>query len=214
MEEVASPVAGPTGIRTRGRRVDYRLEVAKIPVSDVDNAKEFYQGLGWRLDADFSLGDGVRVVQFTPPGSACSISFGTGIPPEPELVVNDIDAARAELAGRGIGVSEVFHREGGNLVPGPEPDHESYASYASFKDPDGNSWLLQEVTTRLPGRTTSVLAAYGSVAALADALRRAEAAHGRHEAETGQPDPNWPDWYAQYMADESAGPDASDERES
>jgi catechol 2,3-dioxygenase-like lactoylglutathione lyase family enzyme len=194
--------------------VDYRLEVVRLPVSDVDRAKDFYQGLGWRLDADFSLGGGIRAVQVTPPGSACSVSFGTGITEaEPgsaqgtELVVDDIEAARADLAGRGAEVSETFHLDGAEQIPGPDPDHRSYLSYASLNDPDGNGWLLQEVTTRQPGRTTSVLAAYGSVDALADALRRAEAAHGRHEAETGQPDPDWPTWYAQYMADESAGLD-------
>jgi catechol 2,3-dioxygenase-like lactoylglutathione lyase family enzyme len=195
----------------RSKVVDYRLEVVRLPVSDVDRAKDFYQGLGWRLDADFPLGEGVRVVQVTPPGSACSVSFGTGITSaQPgsaegtELVVDDVEVARAELAGRAE-VSEVFHRDGAELLPGPDPERRSYLSYASFNDPDGNGWLLQEVTTRLPGRTTSVLAAYGSVDALAEALRRAEAAHGRHEAETGQPDPDWPSWYAQYMADEAAG---------
>jgi catechol 2,3-dioxygenase-like lactoylglutathione lyase family enzyme len=187
--------------------VDYRLEVVRVPVADVDRAKDFYQGLGWRLDADFSLGEGIRAVQVTPPGSACSVSIGTGLGPEPELVVDDIDAARAELAGRGAEVSDAFHRDGAKLVPGLDPERRSYLSYASFNDPDGNGWLLQEVTTRGPGRTTSVLAAYGTVGALADALRRAEAAHGRHEAETGEPDPDWPTWYAQYMADESAGRD-------
>jgi catechol 2,3-dioxygenase-like lactoylglutathione lyase family enzyme len=187
--------------------VEYRLEVVRVPVSDVDRAKDFYQRLGWRLDADFSLGEGIRAVQVTPPGSACSVSFGTRIPQEPEVVVDDIEAARAELAGRGADVSEVFHRDGAKQVPGPDPERRSYLSFASFNDPDGNGWLLQEVTSRLPGRTTSVLAAYGSVAALADALRRAEAAHGRHEAETGQSDPDWPAWYAQYMVNESAGGD-------
>jgi catechol 2,3-dioxygenase-like lactoylglutathione lyase family enzyme len=187
--------------------VDYRLEVVRVPVSDVDRAKDFYRRLGWRLDADFSLGEGIRAVQVTPPGSACSVSFGTRIPQEPEVVVDDIEAARAELAGRGADVSEVFHRDGAKQVPGPDPERRSYLSFASFNDPDGNGWLLQEVTSRLPGRTTSVLAAYGSVAALADALRRAEAAHGRHEAETGQSDPDWPAWYAQYMVNESAGGD-------
>jgi catechol 2,3-dioxygenase-like lactoylglutathione lyase family enzyme len=195
--------------------MDYRLEVVRLPVSDVDRAKDFYQGLGWRLDADLALGEGVRVVQFTPPGSACSISFGTGITSAPpgsveatELVVDDIEAARAELAAAGADVSEPFHRDGATVLPGPDPGRRSYLSYASFNDPDGNGWLLQEVTARLPGRTTSPLAAYGSVAGLADALRRAAEAHGRHEAEIGEADPNWPDWYAQYMTDEAAGPTA------
>jgi catechol 2,3-dioxygenase-like lactoylglutathione lyase family enzyme len=174
-----------------------------IPVSDVDNAKQFYQALGWRLDADFDLGGDVRIVQLTPPGSACSVSFGSGVAPGMELVVSDIDAARSELSGRGAEVSDVFHRDGGRIVPGPAPDHQSYNSYASFKDPDGNSWLLQEVSARLPGRSTSPLAAYGSEANLADALRRAAEAHGRHEAEIGQADPDWPGWYAHYMAREA-----------
>jgi hypothetical protein len=155
----------------------------------VDRAKDFYLGLGWRLDLDVRAEDGTRSVQVTPPGSACSVFFSTGIPPGQDLVVDDIDAARAELTGHGANVSEVFQLDGVKRVPGPAPGHKSYCSYASFNDPDGNGWLVQEVTTRLPGRTISVLAAYGSVAALADALRRAEAAHGRHEAETGQPDP-------------------------
>jgi predicted enzyme related to lactoylglutathione lyase len=185
--------------------VDYRLEVARIPASNVDGIKQFYQGLGWRQDADFDLGGGARVVQMTPPGSACSVSFGTGIGLDPELVVSDIDAARADLIAHGVDVSEVFHRDGGKVIPGPAPGHKSYNSYATFTDPEGNGWLLQEVTERLPGRTTSVLAVYGTVAALADALRRAAAAHGEHEAKTGQEDPNWPDWYAQFMADETAG---------
>ena len=201
-----------------------KLEVVVLPVSDVDRAKAFYQGLGWRLDADFVTGLDFRVVQMTPAGSACAVIFGTGItsaaPGSTEglqLVVTDIDAARAELAARGAEVSGVFHDGGGvfhhaesaERVPGPAPDHQSYGSWVSFSDPDGNSWFVQEVTTRLPGRATSALAVYDSVAGLADALRRAAAAHGKHEEETGQPDPNWPDWYAQYMADESAGRNAS-----
>jgi len=174
-----------------------------IPVSDVEKAKQFYQGLGWRLDADIPLGDGARIVQLTPPGSACSVSFGTGINAGMELVVKDIDAARADLAAHGVEVSEAFHREAGKLAPGVDPKHTSYNTYASFKDPDGNSWLLQEVTTRLPGRTTSPTAIYGSEQGLADALRRAAEAHGRHESETGTADPNWPDWYAHFMVEEA-----------
>jgi catechol 2,3-dioxygenase-like lactoylglutathione lyase family enzyme len=183
--------------------VDTRLEVAMIPVSDVDHAKQFYQGLGWRLDADFPLGDGARVVQLTPPGSACSVSFGTGISPGMELVVDDIDAARVELAGRGVEVGDAFHREGGKLAPGADPEHNSYNSYASFKDPDGNAWLLQEVTSRLPGRTTSPLAIYGSETGLADALRRAAEAHDDQVANSGPSDPNWAEWYARFMAGEA-----------
>jgi catechol 2,3-dioxygenase-like lactoylglutathione lyase family enzyme len=187
--------------------VEYRLEVVRIPVSDMDRAKEFYQGLGWRLDFDSRDEDGAGSVQLTPPGSACSVFFSSWIEPGADLVVGDIDAAQAELTRHGAEVSQVFHLDGAKRVPGPAPGHKSYGSYASFNDPDGNRWVLQEVTTRLPGRTISALAAYGSVANLADALRRAEAAHGRYEKEIGHPDPDWPDWYAQYMADESAGRD-------
>lgn len=204
--------------------MDMRLEVVVVPVSDVDRAKDFYKALGWRLDADFATGADFRVVQVTPPGSACTVIFGTGVTTaEPgsaqglQLVVDDIGAARAELASLGAPVSEVFHDAGGVFhhagdtarAPGPAPEHKSYGSWVSFRDPDGNEWFVQEVTTRLPGRETSALAVYNSVSGLADALRRAEAAHGKHEEETGQADPDWPDWYAQYMAGESAGRAAS-----
>ena len=200
--------------------MDMRLEVVVLPVSDVDRARDFYQALGWRLDADFPVNEGFRVVQMTPPGSACSIIFGTEVTSAApgsarglQLVVPDIAAARAELAAHGADVSEVFHDATGVFhhdgtqarVPGPAEDHKTYGSWVSFSDPDGNSWFVQEVTTRLPGRATSALAAFGSVAGLAAALRRAEAAHGKHEEEIGHADPDWPDWYAQYMADESAG---------
>ncbi|WP_433379875.1 VOC family protein [Actinoplanes sp. CA-142083] len=138
---------------------DMKLEVVTLPVSDVDRAKSFYQSLGWRLDADFDLGE-VRAVQFTPPHSNCSISFGKGLTTAApgsfqrlELVVDDIEAARKDLTNRGVEVSEPFHRDGGNLQPGVDPQRRSYLTYASFSDPDGNGWLLQEVTTRLPGRT-------------------------------------------------------------
>lgn len=197
-----------------------KLEVVVLPVADVDRAKNFYKALGWREDADYAAGEDFRVVQLTPPGSACSIIFGTGITSAVpcsaqglHLVVTDIDAARAELADRGAEVSEVFHDAGGvfhhagteGRVAGPAPDHKSYGSFVSFSDPDGNGWFVQEVTTRLPGRVTAVRTAYDSAADLAGALRRAAAAHGKHEEEIGQPDPDWPDWYAQYMANEQAG---------
>jgi len=200
--------------------MDFRLEVVVIPVSDVDRAKAFYEGLGWRLDADFATGPDFRVVQLTPPGSACAVIFGTGVtsaaPGSTEglqLVTGDIEAARAELAGHGVDVSEVFHDADGvfhhagttGRVVGPAPERQTYGSWVSFVDPDGNSWFVQEVTTRLPGRATSALAVYDSVDGLADALRRAEAAHGRYEQETGKADPDWPAWYARYMADEAAG---------
>jgi catechol 2,3-dioxygenase-like lactoylglutathione lyase family enzyme len=199
--------------------MDFRLEVVVIPVSDVDRTKAFYQGLGWRLDADFATGPDFRVVQLTPPGSACAVIFGTGVtsaaPGSAEglqLVTGDIEAARAELAGHGVDVSEVFHDAGGvfhhagttGRVAGPAPERQTYGSWASFADPDGNSWFVQEVTTRLPGRATSALAVFDSVAGLADALRRAEAAHAKYEQETGKADPDWPAWYARYMADEAA----------
>ncbi len=139
--------------------IDMKLEVVTIPVSDVDRAKRFYQRLGWRLDADFAIGDSIRAVQFTPPRSNASISFGTGLTTaEPgsvqrlELVVSDIVAAREDLIARGVEVSDLFHRGPDGLVPGPDPERRSYLSYASFSDPDGNGWLLQEITTRLPGR--------------------------------------------------------------
>jgi catechol 2,3-dioxygenase-like lactoylglutathione lyase family enzyme len=203
---------------TEGRvgKLDMKLEVITIPVSDVDRAKAFYGRLGWRLDADFSKGDD-RVVQFTPPGSQCSVHFGrnlTSVAPGSAqslwLIVSDIQAARDELVGRGIEVSEVFHYAGWNRVApdarlsGPAPDRHSYASFVSFSDPDGNGWLLQEITTRLPGRVAGDTT-YASAGDLAQALRRAEAAHGEHEKRTGQRDQNWPDWYAEYMRREQSG---------
>ncbi|CAH2409167.1 VOC family protein [Mesorhizobium escarrei] len=201
------------------RRVDIKLEVVVIPVSDVDRAKRFYGGLGWRLDADIT-GDELRVIQFTPPGSPCSIVFGSGVTPGPyarvefdvlesvgEFVVSDIEAARAELADRGVDVSEVYHyagREG--RVSGPDPERRSYSSWASFSDPSGNVWLLQEVTARAPGRVDADDTTFVSSAEFAAALRRASAAHGEHEKRTGgQRDENWPDWYAEYMMAEQAG---------
>jgi len=199
--------------------MDFKLEVVVLPVSDVDRAKDFYKALGWREDADFVTGPEFRVVQMTPPGSACAVIFGTGLTSAApgsadgmQLVTDDIDAARADLAGRGAPVSGIFHDANGvfhragtaNRVDGPAAEHKSYGSWVSFADPDGNSWYVQEVTTRLPGRATSALAAFDSVSGLADALRRAEAAHGKHEEEIGHPDADWPDWYAQYMVDESA----------
>jgi len=194
-----------------------KLEVVVLPVADVDRAKDFYTALGWREDADFATGPDFRVVQVTPPGSDCSVIFGTGLTSAApgsadglQLVVTDIEAARAELASRGTQVSEVFHDAGGVFhhagdtarVPGPAPDRTSYGSFASFSDPDGNGWILQEVTTRLPGRVSPAPTTYSSVGELAGSLRRAAAAHGKHEAETGQADPDWPDWYAAYMVDE------------
>ena len=195
--------------------IDMKLEVVVIPVSDVDRAKRFYGGLGWRLDADFIVGEEFRVVQFTPRGSPCSVHFGTGIPSAVPgstrglyLVVSDIQSARAELIDRGVDVSEVFHRAGPGQPPlsGLDPARRSYFSYATFSDPDGNEWLLQEVTTRFPGRIDSNATSFASASDLASAMRRASIAHGEHETRTGgQRDENWPDWYAEYMVAEQAG---------
>jgi catechol 2,3-dioxygenase-like lactoylglutathione lyase family enzyme len=216
-------VAQATCIKGRGTGiVDEKLEVVVVSVSDVDRAKEFYGSLGWRLDADRAVGDSFRIVQFTPPGSECSIQFGTGItsaaPGSAQdlyLIVSDIEAARDELVARGVDAGEVFqegtpgarfHHDGTNgRISGPAPDDASYGSFVSFSDPDGNSWLLQEVTTRLPGRVDHAATSFASVGDLADAMRRASAAHGEHEKRTGAADPNWPDWYAQYMVAEQAG---------
>ena len=198
----------------RARTVDMKLEVVVIPVSDVDRAKRFYSDLGWRFDADFVVGDEFRGVQFTPPGSSCSIHFGIGVttavPGSAKglyLVVSDVEAARAELIGRGVDVSDVLHRAGPGKPPrsGPDPERRSYASFATFSDPDGNEWLLQEVTVRLPGRVDGNDITFTSSTELATALRRAAAAHGEHERRTGQPDADWPDWYAEYMVREQAG---------
>jgi catechol 2,3-dioxygenase-like lactoylglutathione lyase family enzyme len=206
-----STAEGPKGATsdTGVGKVDMKLEVVVIPVSDVDRATAFYTKLGWRQDA---TPPGSGVVQFTPPGSWCSIQFGTnltsaapGSTQRTYLVVSDIEAARNELVADGIEVSEVFHRGADGPVTGPEPEHGSYQSFATFSDPDGNSWLLQEITSRLPGRVDPAATEFGSANDLASAIRRAEVAHGEHEARTGQADPDWPDWYAAYMVAEQAG---------
>ena len=197
----------------RARRVDMKLEVVLIPVSDVDRAKRFYGDLGWRLDADFIKGDAFRVVQVTPPGSPCSIHFGTGLtkaaPGSAQglyLVVTDIEAARADLVARGVDVSEIFHRTPGEHPSnGLDPARRSYASYATFTDPDGNSWLLQEVTARLPGRVDGDDTTFTSSTDLASTLRRAATAHGEHEKRLGRYDADWPDWYADYIVREQLG---------
>ena len=201
-----------------------KLEVIVIPVANVDRARQFYDGLGWRLDADFAFDDGFRVIQFTPPGSGASIIFGTNVTAAAPgsarglyLVVSDIEAARKELLGRGVKVSELFHG-GGDLhmgaeephlfgsvrLSGPDPERRSYLSLASFSDPDGNGWLLQEVTARLP-RRVEANTTFTSAAELAAALRRAAAAHGEHEERTGGHDVNWPGWYAEYIVREQTG---------
>ena len=206
-------------------KIDMKLEIVVIPVSDVERAKEFYAKLGWRLDADYDNGKDFRVIQFTPPGSACSVIFGknvtAGAPGSAQglyLIVSDIEAGRKELIAHSVDVSEVFHDAGGVYagtdqpylfgrlrVSGPDPEHRSYRSFVSFSDPDGNGWLLQEITTRLAGRIDRTETMFASVNDLASAFRRAEAAHGEHEKRTGQRDANWPDWYARYMVAEQAG---------
>jgi catechol 2,3-dioxygenase-like lactoylglutathione lyase family enzyme len=202
------------------RTLDMRLEIVVIPVSDVDRAKRFYVGLGWRLDADVAKDDGFRVVQVTPPGSSCSVIFGArltsaapGSAQGLHLIVSDVEAARALLIAHGVDVSDVFHDAAGifhradhdNRIAGPDPQRRSYASFASFSDPDGNGWLFQEITTRLPGRIDTDTVTFKSSSELASALQRAAAAHGDHEARLGGKDPNWPDWYADYIMREQTG---------
>jgi catechol 2,3-dioxygenase-like lactoylglutathione lyase family enzyme len=203
--------------------IDIKLEVLVIPVSDADRAKDFYSKLGWRLDADLA-GDGFRLIQFTPPGSGCSIQFGTNLTSAAPgsfqgtlLIVSDVQAAHDDLVARGVEVGGVFHcatggvcrvRDGDGVwerVGGPAPGNASYGSFATLTDPDGNSWVFQEVTTRLPGRVDAAETAFASVADLANAMRRASAAHGEHEKRIGAADPDWPDWYAAYMVAEQAG---------
>jgi catechol 2,3-dioxygenase-like lactoylglutathione lyase family enzyme len=206
-------------------KADMKFEIVVIPVSDVDRAKQFYANLGWRLDADYAT-ENFRVIQFTPPGSGCSVIFGTNVtaaaPGSAQglyLIVSDVAAAREALLGRGVKVSEVFHDASGvylgpdepylfgrRRVSGPDPEHRSYRSFASFHDPDGNGWFFQEITARLPGRIDSAATTFASANDLAGALRRAEAAHGEHEKRMGgKRDENWPDWYAEYMAREQSG---------
>ena len=200
--------------------MDMKLELVVLPVTDVDRAKAFYTGLGWRLDADIPVGEDFRVVQVTPPGSPASVIFGTSVTTQApgtaqgtHLIVDDIEAAYDELKRAGAQPSEVFHDAGGIFhhggtdarVPGPDPKRSSYGSFLSFSDPDGNGWVLQEITTRLPGRLDPSLTAFSSATDLAAALRRAAAAHGEHEKRTGAEDPDWPDWYARYMVSEQAG---------
>src|SRR4051812_35141754 len=205
--------------------MDMKLEIVVIPVDDVDRSKQFYEKLGWRLDADFAGGDAYRVIQVTPPGSGCSVIFGKNVtaaaPGSAQglyLIVSDLEAARSELLSRDVAISKVFH-DGGGLydgadepylfgrlrVGGPDPEHRSYRSFASFSDPDGNGWLLQEITARLPGRVDSLDTTFTSSTELASALRRAAAAHGEHEKRIGKHDADWPDWYAEYIVREQAG---------
>src|ERR1700723_1053551 len=212
------------GIETGVAPVDMKFEIVVIPVSDVDRAKEFYAKLGWRLDADFDNGKDFRVIQFTPPGSGCSVIFGRNVTPAAPgaaqglyLIVSDIEAARKALLERGVQISEVFHNDGVSAgtdeaylfgrarVSGPDAEHRSYQSFASFRDPDGNGWLFQEITARLPGRIDAEETTFSSSADIAAALRRAAAAHGEHEKRVGKQEDEWPDWYADYMVREQAG---------
>ncbi|RRN63996.1 VOC family protein [Caulobacter sp. 602-1] len=199
---------------------DYKLEVVVVPVSDVDRAAAFYRRLGWRVDADITTDAGGRILQFTPPGSPASILIGTGLTPSApgtaqflHLIVTDIEAARAELVSKGVQASAVFHDAAGGYnrfdpaarAEGPDPQRRSYASFVTFDDPDGNGWVLQEITSRFPGRIDPGVTSFSSVADLAEALRRAAAAHGEHEKLTGAADPAWADWYAAHMAAAQAG---------
>jgi catechol 2,3-dioxygenase-like lactoylglutathione lyase family enzyme len=206
MSKSENELHGNDGRDANSARVDMKLEVVVIPVSDVDRSKEFYKRLGWRLDVTPPI-----VVQFTPPGSWCSVQFGknlTAAAPgsaKSYLIVSDIVAARNQLVAGGIEVSEFFHIGPEGRISGLDPERGSYRSRASFSDPDGNVWLLQEVTTRLPGRVDSGVTSFGSASDLASAFRRASAAHGEHEKRIGAADPNWPDWYAKYMVAEQSG---------
>ena len=217
--------ANDAGSEASVAKFDMKFEIVVIPVSDVDRAKEFYARLGWRLDADYDNGKDYRIIQFTPPGSGCSVIFGRNVtaaaPGSAQglyLIVSDIEAARANLLRRGVKISEVFH--GGSdvyagpdepylfgriRVNGPDPEHRSYRSFASFMDPDGNGWLFQEINARLPGRVDATATSFASANDLAAAFRRAEAAHSEHEKRTGTRDANWPDWYAAYMVAGQSG---------
>ncbi|MET8118379.1 VOC family protein [Micromonospora sp. NPDC005189] len=191
---------------SRVESLDLKLEVIVVPVADVDRAKEFYVRLGWRLDQTPP-----GVVQLTPHGSGCSVQFGpklTSAAPGSAtayLIVSDIEMARNALVSAGVDVGDIFHVSPEGPVDGPDPERRSYFSRATFRDPDGNTWLMQEITTRLPGRVEGGLTSFGSASDVASALRRAAAAHGEHEERTGERDENWPDWYAAYMVSEQSG---------
>jgi catechol 2,3-dioxygenase-like lactoylglutathione lyase family enzyme len=195
-----------------------KFEVSIIPVADVDRAKDFYSRLGWRLDDDIVNGNDFRVVQFTPPGSGSSISFGKGVTTAAPgsfrggLIVSDISAAHNALVARGINASEVFHGSPfspAGRIGGPDPERRSYSSYVAFEDPDGNAWIVQEVTRRAPGRIDGAKTAFASASDLAGAMHRAEVAFGEHEKSSGQHNyqrnAKWPEWYASYMVAEQAG---------
>jgi len=213
MSQTASNSKQETNVASAAN-VDMKFEVAIVPVTDVDRALKFYTKLGWRLDDDLILGDDFRVVQLTPPGSAASISFGKGVTDAAPgafrggLIVSDIVAAHQQIVASGISATEVFHGSpfvAEHRISGPDPQRKSYGSYVAFQDPDGNGWILQEVTHRAPGRIDPAMTSFGSASDLASALRRAEAGHQAHEKSTGKTDANWPDWYAKYIAAEQAG---------
>ena len=205
-QQINSSDTGTTNIA----KIDQKIEVTIFPVADVDRAKEFYLKLGWRLDADFNF-PSFRVVQVTPHGSSCSLQFGrnltSAVPGSGKgyIVVSDIIAARSAIAAAGVQVGEFFHLGQNGPAPGLDPEHSTYRSRAEFKDPDGNIWVLQEITTRLPGRVEPGPTSFASASDLAGALKRAALAHGQHEARTGQRDESWPVWYAEYMVSEQAG---------
>jgi catechol 2,3-dioxygenase-like lactoylglutathione lyase family enzyme len=209
MANVTDKILSDDARDTRVARVDMKLEVIVVPVSDVERSEQFYRRLGWRQDV---TPPGSGVFQFTPHGSACSVQFGKnltsaapGSVQRTYLVVSDIQAARDELVAAGVEVSDIFHLGPGGPIGGPDPEHGTYRSLATFSDPDGNSWLLQEITSRLPGRVDTGVTSFGSASDLASAMRRAESAHGEHEKRLGQRDANWSDWYAEYMAAEQTG---------
>jgi catechol 2,3-dioxygenase-like lactoylglutathione lyase family enzyme len=203
--EAPSQEAGMTAAITN---IDMKLEVVVIPVADVDRAKDFYGRLGWRVDV---TPPGSGIVQLTPHGSSCSVQFGgnlTSATPgsgKGYLIVSDIEAARSALVAAGIAVGEIFHIGPNGPAPGLDPERGTYRSRASFSDPDGNEWLVQEITSRLPGRVDSAETSYASATDLAAAMRRASVAHGEHEKRIGAADPDWPDWYARYMVAEQSG---------
>ena len=216
---------GTAAGKAKAAPVDMKFEIVVIPVSDAGRAKDFYAKLGWRLDADYAHADDFRVIQFTPPGSGCSLIFGKNVtaatPGSAQglyLIVSNIEEARNELLARGVEVSEIFHGAndayagsdepyifGRIRVSGPDPAHGSYRSFASFNDPDGNGWLLQEITAGIPGRIDAAATTFANASDLANAMRRAEAAHGEHEKRIGAADRNWPEWYAAYMVAEQSG---------
>jgi len=211
MVTLAQAIPGSENRTASSAKIDMKIEVTIIPVSDVDRAKSFYLQLGWRLDADLKFDTGLRVVQITPHGSACSLQFGSGLTAAAPgsakgyIVVSDIEDARNAMLADGIKVGSLFHLGPNGPEPGLDRERRSYQSRAEFKDPDGNSWILQEITSRLPGRMEPGQTSFATASDLSKALQRAAAAHGQHEKRIGHADANWPDWYAEYMVREQSG---------